>query len=135
MAWGPAKQGTAPKQSAIKAHQRETEYVRERDVYLRLLECDVARIRGCEVPQFIDCDDDRCVIEMTMVSPPFLLDFAGAYLDWTPDFSDEALADWRADKLEQFGARWHEVELILGALQSYGIYMIDVHPGNLAFGD
>jgi hypothetical protein len=72
---------------------------------------------------------------MTMVSPPFLLDFAGAYLDWTPDFSDEALADWRADKLEQFGARWHEVELILGALQSYGIYMIDVHPGNLAFGD
>ena len=72
---------------------------------------------------------------MTVVSRPFLLDFAGAYLDWSPDFSDEVMADWRAEKLEQFGERWPEVEAILRILQTYGIFMIDVHPGNISFGD
>jgi hypothetical protein len=30
--------------------------------------------------------------EMTVVTRPFVLDFAGAYLDWGPEFSDEVLA-------------------------------------------
>jgi hypothetical protein len=98
--------GRAGKQSAVKAHNREVEYVRERDVYLRLLECDVANIRGCEVPQFINCDDELLVLEMTIVSRPYVLDFGGAYLDHAPDFSEEVMADWHAEKIEQFGSRW-----------------------------
>ena len=45
------------------------------------------------------------VIEMTVVTPPFLLDFAGAYLDWPPEFSSEATEYWLHEKQEQFGTR------------------------------
>ena len=75
------------------------------------------------------------VIEMTVVTRPFVLDFAGAYLDWGPNFSEEVLADWRAEKQEQFGPRWPEVQAVLGALEAYGIFMVDVNPGNVSFGD
>jgi len=36
--------------------------------------------------------DDLLAIEMTIVTPPFILDFAGAYLDPAPDFP---LKFWR----------------------------------------
>jgi hypothetical protein len=121
--------------SAVKGHERQAAYERERDVYLRLRDCDVTAIRGCHVPALIDYDDELWVIEMTVVSRPFVLDFAGAYLDTAPDFSDEVLADWGAEKQEQFGPRWREVEAILGALEAYGIFMLDVNPGNVSFED
>jgi hypothetical protein len=71
------------------------------------------------------------IIEMTMVSKPYVLDFAGAYLDWEPDFSEEVMADWQADKQEQFGEQWPEVLAILAHLKNYGIHMEDVSPSNI----
>jgi len=121
--------------SAIKVHERERDYCRERDVYLHLQKCAVTDIRGSTVPELLDYDDELWVLEMTVVTPPFVLDFAGAYLDFPPDFSEEVLADWRSEKLEQFGPRWPEVQAILRALEGYGIFMVDVHPGNVSFGD
>jgi hypothetical protein len=121
--------------SAVKAHERQPDYQRERDVYLRLQEHGVADIRGCQVPELVGYDDELLVIEMTMVARPFVLDFAAAYLDEPPDFSEEVLADWRAEKQEQFGARWPEVQAILAFLESYGIFQTDVNPGNVSFGD
>ena len=52
---------------------------------------------GLRVPRLLQFDDDLWVIEMTIVSRPFVLDFAGAYLDMPPDFSDEVMADWHAE--------------------------------------
>jgi hypothetical protein len=72
---------------------------------------------------------------MEVVSRPFVLDFAGAYLDKPPDYSDEVLADWRSEKQEQFGERWSDVELILSSLQRYGIYVADVSPSNVSFSE
>ena len=92
--------GQPKKQSAVKAHQRETEYLRERDIYLRLQEHCVEKIRCCHVPQLIDYNDHLWIIEMTIVKRPFVLDFGGAYLDHAPEFSDEVMADWRAEKVE-----------------------------------
>ncbi len=80
-------------------------------------------------------DDELFIIEMTVVSRPFVLDFAGAYLDGAPDFSPEVLADWQVEKLEQFGSRWPEVQAILAFLQGHGIVMWDVNPGNVSVGD
>ena len=68
------------RQSAIKMFKHERLYQRERDVYLRLHERRVVRVFGFDVPQLIDFDDDLWIVEMTIVSPPFVLDFAGAYL-------------------------------------------------------
>jgi hypothetical protein len=121
--------------TAIKVHERQPDYRRERDVYLRLREHGVKDIRGCEIPELENHDDELQVIEMTVVTRPFVLDFAGAYLDQPPDFSEEVLADWRAEKLEQFGSRWPEVQAILRLLEGYGVFMIDVNPGNISFGD
>jgi hypothetical protein len=119
--------------SAVKCHVGEVGYCRERDVYLRLRECDVTTIHGCNVPALIDFDDDLWCIEMTVVCRPFVLDFAGADLDEPTEFSGEVLSDWRTEKEEQFGERWPEVEAILGTLERYGIYMMDVNPGNVSF--
>jgi len=121
--------------SAIKVHEREPYYRCERDVYSRLLECEVADIRGCAVPEMLHYDDELWVIEMTVVTRPFVLDFAGAYLDEPPDFSEEVMADWRAEKAEQFGSRWPEVQAILRVLEGHGVFMVDVNPGNISFGD
>jgi hypothetical protein len=70
---------------------------------------------------------------MSIVSPPFILDFAGAYLDKRPPFDAEQLAEWDRDKMEQFEGRWREVRSALAHLQGCGIYLNDVKPGNVEF--
>lgn len=129
------KNQTEAGRSAIKVHERSPDYCRERDVYLRLGEFAVTEIHGCAVPELLGFDDELLVIEMTIVSRPFVLDFAGAYLDKPPDFSDEVMAEWHAEKYEQFGTRWAEAQTILRELEHYGVYMIDVNPGNISFGN
>ncbi len=124
---------TKPGRAAIKIHEREESYRRERDVYLRLRGHGIDQIRGFHVPQLLRYDNELWVIEMEIVTRPFVLDFADAYLDKPPDFSDEVLAEWRTEKKEQFGDRWPEVELILLSLERYGVYLVDVSPGNVAF--
>jgi hypothetical protein len=127
--------GVAAVHSAIKVHRREADYCRERDVYFRLKENAVSTIRGCHVPQLLRHDDQLWIIEMTVVSRPFILDFAGAFLDKAPGFSEEVIADWQAEKREQFEQRWPEVQAILRNLEAYGVFMIDVSPGNVSFND
>ena len=101
------------KRTAVKALERERFYLRERNVYLRLMENSVTYVRGAAVPELIGHDDQLWVIEMTIVSRPFVLDFAGAYLDEPPDYSEEVMAEWRAEKEEQFGSDWPAVQAIL----------------------
>lgn len=74
------KEGETPLRSAIKAHEREPDYLRERDIYLRLRDRGIRAIHACQVPKLLRYDDELRVIEMTVVGRPFLLDFAGAFL-------------------------------------------------------
>jgi hypothetical protein len=122
--------------TAIKAHHRSESYTREMAVYKRLKEENVAEICGHHVPQYLDHDDELLIIEMTIVTPPFLLDFGGAYLDWPPEFSEDAIEQWQCGKREQFGEKWLDVQRILAVLGDvYGIYVMDVNPGNIMFDD
>jgi hypothetical protein len=120
---------------AIKCHCDPLQYQREKDVYERLQSEGVSDIRGFNVPQLLKADDDWLVIEMTVVERPFLLDFAAAHLDARPEFSPEIWEQWEADQEERHGDRWPEVRSILRALAMLGVYLTDIHPGNLAFGD
>src|ERR1051325_2556742 len=122
-----------PSHSAVKACHSELEYERERDVYFRLQERGLTKIRGCKIPELIEYDDELWIIEMTIVTRPFCLDFGGAYLEKPPDFSEEVMADWEAEKIEQFGTHWPEVRLIIAVLEVHGIYLMDVHPKNISF--
>ena len=121
--------------SAIKSHRATEFYLRERAVYERLSRAGISDILGFHVPQLIRADDELQVIEMTIVTRPFVLDFAGAYVGAPPEFSVDIWADWEADKREQFGERWTTVRAVMDALEDLGIYMVDVSPSNIAFLD
>lgn len=119
--------------SAIKAHRFPEPYQRERAIYERLREAGISEVLGFRVPQLIRTDDELHVVEMTVVERPFVLDFAGAYLDAPPEFTDEIWAEWESQKREQFEGRWPEVQRVLGALEALDIHMVDVSPSNIAF--
>jgi hypothetical protein len=121
--------------SAVKAHNSAEFYFREHAVYERLREAGVTEVLGFHVPQLIRAAEDLCVIEMTIVTRPFLLDFAGAYLDKRPAFSDEIWGEWESQKREQFGDRWKTVQAVINALEGLGIYLVDVTPANIAFAE
>ena len=77
--------------SAMKGFRYRKQYDRERDVYLRLRERDITHMLECSVPSLVDYDDALMVVEMGIVFPPYVIDFAGARLDSPPDFSDEIM--------------------------------------------
>jgi hypothetical protein len=121
--------------SAVKVHTSESAFHRERNAYLRLKECGVSQICGCKIPSLLRYDNNLWVLEMTLVTPPFVLDFGDANLDRPHDFSDEVLADWEAQKKELFERRWPDVLKIIRYLEGFGIYILDVNPGNICFGE
>jgi hypothetical protein len=118
---------------ALKVHSELEPYERERDVYCRLRDLEVSEINGFTIPQLINASDDLQIIEMTIVSPPYLLDFAGAYLDHPPDFPDDVWIHWREQKKEEFGVRFPEMENVLATLRRWDIFLLDIHPRNLTF--
>jgi len=80
-------------------------------------------------------DEQWQAIEMTIVPQPFLLDFADAFLNRPPAFSEDVLSQWEQDKQEIFGKKWPTVTEVLAALRVYGIHLLDVNPANIAFGE
>ncbi len=127
------KRKIEPANVAIKAMRYAEAYLREKLTYERLRDEEVSSVLGFRVPQLIGVDDDLRVIEMTIVARPFVLDFAGAYLDARPEFPEDVWSDWEAEKREQFEARWPAVQEVLGAFEGFGIFLLDVSPGNIGF--
>jgi hypothetical protein len=64
--------------SAIKALNNLGFYLRECAIYERLRDARVTEVLGFHVPELVRAEDDLRVIEMTIVTRPFALDFAGA---------------------------------------------------------
>ncbi|MEZ6103367.1 MAG: hypothetical protein R3E01_30865 [Pirellulaceae bacterium] len=118
-------------QSAIKALERRDSYLRERDAYLRLQELGIVDVQGVTVPWLIGFDDTKQIVEMTVVFPPCILDFAKAYVDSPPDFSEEVLRDWQEETTELFDRDWDQVERLLHELRGLGIFYFDAKPGNI----
>ncbi len=118
---------------AVKFHHREIAYNRELSVYLRLRDLCVNEVAGHIIPDLIAYDDEFLAIEMTIVSPPFCLDFGGAYLDRPPDYSPEVWRDWERMKSMAFEDNWPHVKKILATLETMGVFVADVNPGNIKF--
>jgi hypothetical protein len=100
-----------------------------------LREKGIAKIRNFNVPQLQGWSDECLAIEMSIVVRPFVLDFAGAWLDTPPEFPPETWADWEAEKQKLFGDRWGEVLRVLSELKVWGVCMLDISPANIAFRD
>ena len=123
------------RESAIKVHAERAAYLRERDVYQRLTQYQVRQVRGLIVPSLLGFDDTLLIVEMSLVSPPFIVDFGGAYLDAPASHATDPQLrkDWIEQKQEQFGEDWPRVTAILADLEQFKIFVADVHPGNIRF--
>ena len=124
--------------SAVKAFRHESLYHNELAVYRRLEEEGMREVRGFKVPRLYAADEELWVLEMEWVHPPFVLDFAGAYLDREPPWKNdpEVYGTWFAEKKEQFGPdRWGEVLAVMRELLRVGVHLADVKPGNIEFED
>lgn len=119
--------------TAVKVFERQKNYALERDCYLRLRDANVSIIAGFNVPCLYEYDDELWIVEMSVVSPPFLLDFGKVYLDNPPDYSPEVMEDDEENRRELFEDHWEEVEELLWRLQLLGIYYVDAKPGNIRF--
>lgn len=128
-----ATQGTL--MSAVKSLRDEAFYLREKAVYLRLREQGVSFIEGFKIPRLLNVDDELWVIEMQVVASPFVLDFASAYLDERPPYTEEQWDEWQTEKAEQFEDRWETVQTLMAVFRRYGIHLADVKPGNIMFAD
>jgi hypothetical protein len=122
-----------PARVALKALRWPVGYEREKNVYERLQHAGVSNVLGFNVPQLLGFDQEAQVVEMTIVERPFVLDFAGAYLDSRPQFPEDIWREWEVEKREQFEERWPAVERVLEAFEEFGIYLLDVSPGNIGF--
>jgi hypothetical protein len=129
-----AEDKTKPLFLAVKFHRDRRPFELEYRVYERLHDNRITRILGFNVPQLLHFDEDFRAIEMTVVSPPFVLDFADARLDEPASgFSEEVLAQWEEERAEVFGERWTEVKSVLTELELLGIYLRDINPRNISF--
>lgn len=123
------------KGTAIKALNRSEFYQSERNVYLRLEENNVDSIEGFWVPRLLNSHDELLIVEMQIVTPPYVLDFASAYLDELPPYANDEkiMSEWEESKKEQFGDRWETVQDVISGFRRLGIYLADVKPGNIEF--
>jgi hypothetical protein len=83
------------KQTAVKAYLAAEPFKRELTVYRRLRDEQIDVALGHRVPRLLGSDEQLHVVEISIVKPPFVLDFAGAYLDDAPDFPPEVMEQWR----------------------------------------
>lgn len=107
-------------------------YSTELACYRLLQERQILEINGYAVPQLIDFDAGLRVIEITIVAPPYVIDFGKAYLaSAPPDFSPEVISEWLAEKEELYGDRWPEIRSVLARLRLIGIFHLDPKPHNI----
>jgi hypothetical protein len=122
--------------TAIKALDNEAGYWNEHDSYRRLAEFGLDhRIDEFVVPSLLGCSDQLRVIEIDLVLPPYIIDFAKVRIDRPPDFPEEVIQHYEAQCAEWFGGHWPDVRRLLAALESIGIYYLDARPSNIVFHD
>ena len=116
----------------MKVFEHDLFFRRENDAYERLQEHDVVQICGCHVPQLVMADPEVPAMMLTVVARPFVLDFAGSRLDEPELFPLEIVQEFYAEKEAQFGSDWPRALKVVRALESFGIYLTDISPSNIA---
>lgn len=119
---------------AIKVYRKPRLFYSELLVYGRLSEHQVTSIRGHAVPQLLGWDEELLLIQMSIVEPPFVLDFAGARLDEKVAF-DSHVTEWHTQRIyDLFEDNAPTVFGILDDLwRKYGIWHDDISVRNIRF--
>lgn len=125
--------------TAIKVIERELTYRQELECYRRFKKSETRDICGYAVPYLEGHDDSLRVIEMTMVEPPYVLDFGKVYIEQLPpyfvDTHEKArrFAEWRKRFTD---SDWQDAVFVMDALRrQFGIYYTDPRPSNICSGN
>jgi hypothetical protein len=120
--------------TAVKVHERPESYRAERNAYIRFQEVDLCEIAGFSIPILWAYDDESLVIEMEIVTPPYVVDFASVRLDVPEDLIEDeghTLVDMIR---ERFDDKADAVIALCEELESAaGVYLTDVHRHNIKF--
>jgi hypothetical protein len=123
--------------NAFKVYKQREGFVKELGAYRRLQSRGISEFMGFRVPRLIKFEDDgaaKMIIEMSVVKPPCLLDFAAATVDHRPDWAPEQVDMWWAQVEENFGDDFAMARDVFWALQrELGIHYWDLKPTNLQF--
>jgi len=117
--------------SVLKVHRHPREFEWECAAYQRLKEHGIRRLRGFAIPTLLDYDRDLLVLELSFVSPPFVLDFGAASVNRPVEGVDSESDEFRDNVRRRYLHHADEVLLVIDALRLYGIYLSDIHPGNI----
>jgi len=112
-------------------------YQREARAYEILRRLAVEEVSGFQIPKLIRKDDSLQAIEMTIVQPPFILDFAAAYtrreyerLAFTEEVLQERLEHW----MEVFEEKWRTVRDLRDEFERRtGLILLDLSLNNIRF--
>lgn len=121
--------------TAIKACYRKDNYRDEVRCYEIFKNRKIRKIKGLSVPILEGCDDELLVFEMTIVEPPYLLDFGKVYVNRPPPYRLSEMPNWHEKLREEFGEHSSKVYAVLSALRQLNIHYVDPRPGNINFGD
>jgi hypothetical protein len=123
--------------TAIKALHHSKNFEHELECYKRLSDADIRKIGAFEVPHLVDWDVANRILEISIVQPPYLLDFGKVYLEHPPThlYDEQMMANAHQEWMERFGKRWSKVLHAMKMLEKLGIYYYDPRPGNVCFGD
>ena len=85
------------RRTAVKAIYHRKNYDHELECYRRLKAAGIRHVGMFDVPFLEDFDDDVLVIEISVVQPPYLLDFGKVYLDQEPThlYDEQMMVDAR----------------------------------------
>jgi hypothetical protein len=123
--------------SAIKVVLNAKNYQDELESYKRLKAADIHELCGFAIPRLFGWDDDLQVVELSIVKPPYLLDFGKVYFDAPPIevFDQNQMKMAQAEAKGFFGSNWPAVSKVLYALQEkVGIWYVDPKPANIDCG-
>ncbi len=119
------------RRTAVKVFHSSSIYAVELECYRRLQEAQVSEICGFAVPRLAAHSDELLAIEMSLVNPPYVLDFGKVALDRQPDYPPATIAYVRAEQQEWWGELYPTIQAIVRRLQMLGIYYADPKPGNI----
>lgn len=120
--------------TAVKALGERRSYFNEVSVYLRLLDREITEVEGFTIPKLVRFDDELMIVEMGLVAPPCVLDFANAGVDGPlHEFPAEVLREQERENEEVFEDRWPIVRRIRSALRRHGVHIADLNPNNIMF--
>lgn len=117
--------------SILKVFRNRPAFQQELAVYQRLTSHQIERLHGFQVPILLHYDSNSWVLELSYVSPPYILDFAAATLGRPPSWIDSENEEWIAEKQRVYEKDWPVVSRSLDSLRHLGIHYTDVHLGNI----